>query len=273
MSAKTTAEWLEILSGIVPVGPVHDVAQALDNPFVEPSRHGRHVPHPAAPDHADAVQPAQDRRRAARADRSAPPLGADNEALLGALASPSRAERAGMKLEGLKVVDLSVFLPGPYLTLALADHGAEVIKVEPPGEGDPGRDIGPADGATSVVLQERQSRQTQRRHRPQVGGWSQSAAQALRYGGRVRRELPARRDEAPGHRLRHRRERAIPGIVYCSISAFGQDGPYRDRPAHDLAVMALSGALSITLGRDGAPAMPGVAMADMLRRCTASRRC
>ncbi|HET7156985.1 MAG TPA: CaiB/BaiF CoA-transferase family protein, partial [Hyphomicrobiaceae bacterium] len=55
-----------------------------------------------------------------------------------------------------------------------------------------------------------------------------------------------------------------PRIVYCSISAFGQDGPYRERPAHDLATMALSGALSITLGSDGAPAMPGVAVADML---------
>jgi crotonobetainyl-CoA:carnitine CoA-transferase CaiB-like acyl-CoA transferase len=52
-----------------------------------------------------------------------------------------------MKLEGLRVLDLSVFLPGPYLTLALADHGAEVIKVEVPGEGDPGRHIGVSDGA------------------------------------------------------------------------------------------------------------------------------
>ena len=43
-----------------------------------------------------------------------------------------------MKLAGLRVVDLSVFLPGPYLSMALADHGAEVIKVEAPGEGDPG---------------------------------------------------------------------------------------------------------------------------------------
>ena len=48
-----------------------------------------------------------------------------------------------MKLEGLKVVDLSWFLPGPFLTMALADHGAEVIKVEPPSEGDPGRHIAP----------------------------------------------------------------------------------------------------------------------------------
>jgi crotonobetainyl-CoA:carnitine CoA-transferase CaiB-like acyl-CoA transferase len=55
-----------------------------------------------------------------------------------------------MKLEGVKVVDLSVFLPGPYLTLTLADHGAEVVKVEPPGEGDPGRHIGLSDGPVSV---------------------------------------------------------------------------------------------------------------------------
>ena len=47
-----------------------------------------------------------------------------------------------MKLEGLKVIDLSSFLPGPYLTMALADHGAQVVKIEMPGEGDAGRHIG-----------------------------------------------------------------------------------------------------------------------------------
>jgi crotonobetainyl-CoA:carnitine CoA-transferase CaiB-like acyl-CoA transferase len=55
-----------------------------------------------------------------------------------------------------------------------------------------------------------------------------------------------------------------PGIVYCSISAFGQHGPYFQRPAHDLAVEAMSGALSITLGNDDAPAIPGVPVADIL---------
>src|SRR3546814_15978545 len=59
---------------------------------------------------------------------------------------------ATMKLEGVKVVDLSVFLPGPYLTMAMADHGAEVIKVEPPGEGDPGRHIGLSDGQATVFF-------------------------------------------------------------------------------------------------------------------------
>src|SRR5262249_13824114 len=57
-----------------------------------------------------------------------------------------------MKLEGIRVLDLSVFLPGPFLTLALADHGAEVIKVEAPGVGDPGRHLGLADGPSTVLF-------------------------------------------------------------------------------------------------------------------------
>src|SRR3954464_13563896 len=55
-----------------------------------------------------------------------------------------------MKLAGLRVIDLTLFLPGPYLTLQLADHGAEVIKVEPPGEGDPTRHLGLSDGEITV---------------------------------------------------------------------------------------------------------------------------
>jgi len=57
-----------------------------------------------------------------------------------------------MKLEGIRVLDLSVFLPGPYMTMALADHGAEVIKIEMPGEGDPGRRIGLSDGEHTVFF-------------------------------------------------------------------------------------------------------------------------
>ena len=55
-----------------------------------------------------------------------------------------------------------------------------------------------------------------------------------------------------------------PGIVYCSMSKWGQSGPYLTRPAHDLATEAIAGALSITLGPDGNPAIPGIAAADML---------
>jgi crotonobetainyl-CoA:carnitine CoA-transferase CaiB-like acyl-CoA transferase len=168
-----------------------------------------------------------------------------------------------MKLDGLKVVDLSVFLPGPYLTMALADHGAEVIKVEPPGEGDHSRYIGASDGPTSIFFRN-------------VNRGKKSIVIDLK-SAEGRESLLTLCDTAdvfvesyrPGVMARLGIDYTAvsarnPRIVYCSISAFGQDGPYRDRPAHDLATMAFSGALSITLGRDGAPAMPGVAIADIV---------
>ena len=167
-----------------------------------------------------------------------------------------------MKLEGVTVVDLSVFLPGPYLTMALADHGARVIKVEPPG-GDPGRYIGVADGPSTVFFRN-------------VNRGKESVVIDLKSAdGRARLLKLCESADVfvesfrPGVMERLGVDyatvaRVNPRIVYCSISAFGQDGPYRERPAHDLATMALAGALSITLGRDGAPAMPGVAVADIV---------
>jgi crotonobetainyl-CoA:carnitine CoA-transferase CaiB-like acyl-CoA transferase len=168
-----------------------------------------------------------------------------------------------MKLEGLKVVDLSVFLPGPYLTMALADHGAEVIKVEPPGEGDPGRHIGLSDGPTTVFFRN-------------VNRGKKSVVIDLKSadGREALLRLCEHADVfvesyRPGVMQRLGVDYAKvsarnPSIVYCSISAFGQDGPYRDRPAHDLATLALAGALSNMVGQDGAPAMPGIAIADIV---------
>ena len=167
-----------------------------------------------------------------------------------------------MKLEGLKVIDLSVFLPGPYLTLALADHGAEVIKVEPPGEGDPSREIGVRDGPTTTFF-----RNCNRGKKSVVIDLKSDAGReallTLCEDGDVfvesYRPGVVRRLGVDYAAVRARN----PGIVYCSISAFGQDGPYRDRPAHDIATMALAGALGVSLGRDDVPAMSGVATADM----------
>jgi crotonobetainyl-CoA:carnitine CoA-transferase CaiB-like acyl-CoA transferase len=168
-----------------------------------------------------------------------------------------------MKLEGLKVVDLSVFLPGPYLTLTLADHGAEVIKIEPPGEGDPARHIGPSDGPVSVVF-----RNVNRGKKSIVVDLKtpEGREQVLKLCETADVFIESYR---PGVMKRlgvdyETVSKRNPRIVYCSISAFGQDGPYRDRPAHDLATMALAGPLGISLGRDGVPAMSGVATADVV---------
>lgn len=168
-----------------------------------------------------------------------------------------------MKLEGIKVVDLSWFLPGPYLTTALADHGATVIKVEPPGEGDPGRYIKPEDERTSVFF-----RNTSRGKKSIVLDLKGEQGRAGLF--RLCREADVIVESfRPGVAARfgvgyEAVSAANPGIVYCSISAFGQDGAYPGRAAHDLALEALTGVLSITLGDDNRPAVPGIAIADIL---------
>ena len=152
MSEKTTAEWLEMLTGHIPIAPIYDSRRHLPIRSLRPRAWCSTVPHPAKPDFKmlsnplkiDGVRPEQTVCSAA---------GRRQRGAARARQSPSRrGVSRRMKLEGLKVVDLSVFLPGPYLTMALADHGAEVIKVEPPGEGDPGRHIGLSDGPSTVFF-------------------------------------------------------------------------------------------------------------------------
>lgn len=168
-----------------------------------------------------------------------------------------------MKLKHLRVVDLSVFLPGPYLSLALADHGADVIKVEQPGMGDPGREIGVSDGPSSVFF-----RSVNRGKKSVVLDLKtvEGLEDLMTIAEQADVFLEAFRPGVAGRLgVDYAAVRARnPRIVYCSISAFGQDGPYRERPAHDLAVEALSGAIGINQGVDGQPAIPGVATADML---------
>ncbi len=168
-----------------------------------------------------------------------------------------------MKLSGIRVIDLSVFLPGPYLTQAMADHGAEVIKVESPGEGDPVRHLGLSDGPSTVYF-----RNLNRGKKSVVLNLKDAAdRQALlklcdTADVFVESFRPGVVDRlGVGYaQLRARN----PRIVYCSISAFGQSGPNRDRPSHDLGVEAESGVLSMTLGRDGQPAIPGIPVADIV---------
>ncbi|MCD9029733.1 CoA transferase [Luteimonas sp. BDR2-5] len=168
-----------------------------------------------------------------------------------------------MKLDGLRVVDLSVFLPGPYLSMVLADHGAEVVKVEQPREGDPGRHIGVSDGPHTVFF-----RNLNRGKKSLVLNLKSTEGRAavLELAGKADVFLESFR---PGVAKRLGVDYASlrefnPGIVYCSLTGFGQDGPYRDRPIHDLGVEAVSGMLSINLGSDGQPAIPALPLADLL---------
>jgi crotonobetainyl-CoA:carnitine CoA-transferase CaiB-like acyl-CoA transferase len=167
-----------------------------------------------------------------------------------------------MKLEGIRDSDLSVFLPGPHLTMMMADLGAEVIKVDPPGEGDPGRHIGLSQAGHTTFF-----RNANRGKKSVVVNLKDPAGREalLRLCEDADIFVEAFR---PGVVSRLGVDYAAvsarnPRIIYASISAFGQSGPRRELPAHDLAVEALSGVLSVNLGSDGEPAMPGVPAADM----------
>jgi len=167
-----------------------------------------------------------------------------------------------VKLDGIRVVDLSQFLPGPQLTLMMADHGAEVIKIEPPGEGEPGRHIGLHEGDHTVFF-----RNTQRGKKSFCVNLKSDAGReaVLRLAETADVFVEAFRPGVVdrlgvGYAAVSARN---PRIVYCSISAFGQDGPYRDRPAHDLSTEALSGIVSLNQGNDGEPVMPHVPVADI----------
>jgi len=167
-----------------------------------------------------------------------------------------------MKLEGIRVLDLSSNMPGPYMSMLLADNGAEVTKIEQPG-GETGRRIGIVEGDSSVFFRNLNRGKLSvtldlktRADREKLLELCESAdvfIEGFRPG-------VAERLGVSYNAVRERN----PRIVYCSLSAYGQYGPYRDLPAHSLAIEALSGAVSLTEGADGQPTIPGVAIADFL---------
>ncbi len=172
-----------------------------------------------------------------------------------------------MKMSGFRILDLSQFLPGPMLTQMLADHGAEVIKIEPP-SGEPVRNVGYRQNGQSVWF-----RNTHRGKKSVVLNLKDQAdvAAFLTLAKTADVVVEAFR---PGvvDRLGvgYSAVSAVnPRVVYASISAFGQTGPEALRPAHDLAIEALCGVVSLNLGSDGTPANPHMPVADLAGSMTA----
>ena len=171
------------------------------------------------------------------------------------------------KLAGIKVVDLTLFLPGPMMTLMMADQGAEVIKVEPPA-GDPARAQAPFEAGQSVWF-----RNLNRGKRGVALDLKSDAGKAALWALIEDADVvvegfrPGVIDRLGfGHDAVAARN---PRVVYCSISAFGQAGALAHHPAHDLAVQALAGFLSVNDGADGTPVVPGAPSADMVAGLTA----
>ncbi len=173
-----------------------------------------------------------------------------------------------MKLDGITVIDLSLFLPGPAVSLMMADHGARVIKVENPAAPEPTRSsqFFPWTQGDSTVM----FRTTHRGKESLTLNLKNARAKELLLAQAASADVFIE-SFRPGVMKRlgidYDVVRAInPGIVYCSLSAFGQDGPWRDRPAHDTVAVAAAGVLDLTRSPtdDSGPAIIGVAISDML---------
>ncbi len=166
-------------------------------------------------------------------------------------------------LEGIKVLDLSRALAGPYCTMMLADMGAEVIKLEMPGKGDDSRSWGPpfVEGESayfmsinrnkkSITLNMKSEKSTGIIHK--LIKQSDILVENFRPGAMERLGL--------GY---EQVKKINSGIIYCSISGFGQDGPYRMLPGFDQVLQGMGGLMSITGEPGGPPIKVGVAIADI----------
>lgn len=174
-------------------------------------------------------------------------------------------------LQGFRVLDLSRILAGPWASQMLADLGAEVIKVERPGSGDDTRAWGPP-----YVPDEDGAPTTEAAYFCSANRGKQSVCidVAQARGQELVRELATHSDvfienfKVGGLRkygLDYASLQAInPKLVYCSITGFGQDGPYAGRAGYDFMIQAMGGMMSITGEADGEPQKAGVALADVI---------
>lgn len=165
-------------------------------------------------------------------------------------------------LSGVRILDLTWVLAGPYAALLLADLGADVIKVESTDAGDKTRRLGPSLGPLTA-------------HFAALNRNKRSVALDLKTaeGRRVFYDLARHSDalftnfrpsvlerlELDYARVRHH----APSIVYCALSGYGATGPYRDRPAYDLVIQALSGGMSLTGEPGGLPVRTGIPFGDL----------
>jgi crotonobetainyl-CoA:carnitine CoA-transferase CaiB-like acyl-CoA transferase len=166
-------------------------------------------------------------------------------------------------LDGYQVLDLSRILSGPYCTMVLADFGAEVIKVERPGSGDDTRAWGPpfVVGESAYYLSINRNKRSITIDLGQETGREIIYALARDSDVVIENFRPGTADRIGVGYQRLRQEN--PRLVYCSISGFGQEGPYRDRPGYDALAQAMSGMMSITGEPDGPPTKHGMSIADI----------
>ncbi|HEU4735053.1 MAG TPA: CaiB/BaiF CoA-transferase family protein [Kofleriaceae bacterium] len=165
-------------------------------------------------------------------------------------------------LQGVRILDLSRLLPGPFLTMVLADLGGDVVKIEDPKLGDYMRQVPPAKGGLSGrYLAVNRGKRSAVIDLKTPAGRDALLRMAARADVVVESFRPGVMDKlGVGYAAL---SAANPGIVLCSISGFGQTGPYVARAGHDIGYLAIAGVLAMGGEADGAPMMPGVQIADL----------
>jgi crotonobetainyl-CoA:carnitine CoA-transferase CaiB-like acyl-CoA transferase len=184
-------------------------------------------------------------------------------------------------LAGIRVLDLTRVLAGPWAAQNLADLGAEVIKIERPGKGDDSRAFGPP------WLKDAQGRDTgESAYFACANRGKKSLTLDLSHprGQAIARELAARCDvllenfkygDLDRYGLGYAQLKALnPGLIYCSVTGFGHSGPWRERPGYDFMIQGMGGLMSITGERDdrpgGGPQKAGIPIADLITGMYAS---
>ncbi|MFT4267390.1 MAG: CaiB/BaiF CoA-transferase family protein, partial [Xenophilus sp.] len=184
-------------------------------------------------------------------------------------------------LDGIRVLDLSRVLAGPWCTQILADLGADVVKIERPGTGDDTRTWGPpflkdAEGADTP--QSTYFTACNRNKRSVTVDMAAPEGQALLRKMALQADVVVENFKTGGlvqYGLDHASLRALnPRLVYCSVTGFGHDGPYAERAGYDLMIQAMTGMMSITGRPDaepgGGPLRVGVALTDLFTGCYAA---
>jgi len=174
-------------------------------------------------------------------------------------------EERASALPGVRILDLSRVLAGPFATMMLADLGAEVIKIERPGAGDDTRAWGPpydASGRSTYFDAVNRNKRSVALDLASPAGLAQAKALAAQADVLVENFRPGLLD---GLGLGYDTLRALnPGLIYCSITGFGRSEQAAALPGYDLLVQALGGLMSVTGDPDGEPQKVGVALVDVL---------
>jgi len=167
-------------------------------------------------------------------------------------------------LEGIKILDLTRLLPGPYGTMLLGDLGAEVIKIEEPERGDYARWNPPQInrvGSRHLLLNRNKKSLTLNLKAPEgkavLRRMVEQGADVLieQFRPGVMERLGVGYKDL---------EKVNPRIIYCSLTGYGQDGPYRDLAGHDLNYIGIAGVLGLTGQKGGSPVIPGIQIADLI---------